>query len=84
MRHTYKLSVVGCNTGLLFESGRRRWQAEVTEPRVIEIPDAVFLLLPDEPDLPVGETVRIELGLPFTAETLDFISWKQAQKTLAQ
>lgn len=84
MRHTYKLSVVGCNTELLFESGRYAWQAVVDHPQVLEIDEAVFMLQSGEPDLPIGSTVRIELGRGFTAETLEYIEWKRANGGASQ
>lgn len=76
MDHQYTLSVDGFIDPLWMRSFKR-CVVDVTDSRLILVAGVELMLLENEPDLPVGNTVEVWLNRWFHCESLEAIETKR-------
>lgn len=79
MKRTFTLS----NTGFIdprMIRENRAWEVCVEHPRRITVENLALTLRDNEPDLPIGSTVRVWLDQWFRCETLEYIAFKEAER----
>jgi len=79
MDHTYTLTNLGFVNPYLMRNGVNK-TVKVEHPRTLKINDMELVVLDGEPDLPMGEEVRVWVDRWFHCESLEYIQRKEMIK----